>query len=298
MQVRDAFLSLAGKPKPVVAYLGTATYDLQQPKDNQTKRFAEVGCDVLEVKVTNPGDSTREEAEEKIGRADIIIVSGGNTLFAVDRWKKLGLDKVLRAAAGRGAVIGGGSAGAICWFDGGHSDSFDPDSYRDAMLREFGGDKAAQDESSNLVEGEVKSWKYIRVPCLGFLPGLVCPHADKVQSNGVLRILDFEEMLRRHPGENGICIDHYAGIILDGDEFSILSMDGKPGSVLEDGTCDTERKGKPGCWVKKIQDDGSIETCLIPDKGLVAEYFKPAKEIVEDPACEAARTENPSHAEF
>ena len=37
-----------------------------------------------------------EEAREKIGRADVIIVSGGNTLFAVDRWTKLGLHEVLR----------------------------------------------------------------------------------------------------------------------------------------------------------------------------------------------------------
>jgi len=73
-------------------------------------RLAEVGCEILEVKVTNPGDSTFEEAKEKIGRADVIIVSGGNTLFAADRWKKLGVDVLLREAAERGAVNGGGEA--------------------------------------------------------------------------------------------------------------------------------------------------------------------------------------------
>ena len=40
---------------------------------------------------------------------------------------------------------------------------------------------------------------------LGFLPGLCCPHHDRVQSNGVLRAEDFEKLLRRHPQERGIC---------------------------------------------------------------------------------------------
>lgn len=33
-----------------------------------------------------------------------------------------------------GAVLTGGSAGAICWFDGGHSDSMDPATYKNNML--------------------------------------------------------------------------------------------------------------------------------------------------------------------
>ena len=126
----------------------------------------------------------------------------------------------------------------------------------------------------------------------------MCPHADKVQSNGVLRILDFEDMLRRHPGENGICIDHYAGIVVDGEDFSVLSMDGKPGTVMEDGTCDTERSGKPGCWVKTVKEDGSIETRLVPDRGKVKDWFVRATEIIEDPNCDDCRAANPSESSF
>ena len=126
----------------------------------------------------------------------------------------------------------------------------------------------------------------------------MCPHADKVQSNGVLRILDFEDMLRRHKGENGICIDHYAGIVVDGENFSVLSMDGKPGTVMEDGTCDTERRGKPGCWVKTMKEDGSIETRLVPDRGKVKDWFVQATEIIEDPNCDDCRAANPSESSF
>ena len=58
---------------------------------------------------------------EKIDNSDIILVSGGNTLYAVDRWVYLGLDELLKGAAYQGKVMAGGSAGAICWFDGGVS---------------------------------------------------------------------------------------------------------------------------------------------------------------------------------
>ena len=40
----------------------------------------------------------------------------------------------------RGCILTGGSAGAICWFHSGHSDSADPDSYVDTMLQKYGGD--------------------------------------------------------------------------------------------------------------------------------------------------------------
>ena len=70
----------------------------------------------------------------EVEKSDVIVISGGNSLFAVDRWNKIGLAPMLRTAMERGAVLTGGSAGAICWFDGGHSDSWDPDTYKTAML--------------------------------------------------------------------------------------------------------------------------------------------------------------------
>ena len=48
--------------------------------------------------------------------------------------KKLGIHDKMMDAMFEGAVITGGSAGAICWFDGGHSDSMDPATYKASML--------------------------------------------------------------------------------------------------------------------------------------------------------------------
>ena len=101
----------------------TATYDLPQPRHNQTHLLAQRGCHVIDLKCTNPYDTTREDMESAIAACHVVIISGGNTLFATDRWHAVGLPALLRTAMNRGAVLCGGSAGAICWFDGGHSDS-------------------------------------------------------------------------------------------------------------------------------------------------------------------------------
>ena len=102
----------------------------------------------------------------------------------------------------RGCILTGGSAGAICWFHSGHSDSADPDTYVTAMLQKYGDENdnavvscsTSYDASSNSTKK--KDWNYIRVPGLNFIPNVICcPHHDKVQSNGLLRSNDFDTML-------------------------------------------------------------------------------------------------------
>ena len=147
----------------------------------------------------------------------------------------------------RGAVLSGGSAGAICWFDAGHSDSWDPDTFKHTMFAKSTGNK--DEATAAPKKGQAKkNWKYIRSPALGFLPGLVCPHFDKVQSNGMLRAHDFYRMMKRHAGERGIGIDHWAALVVEGDSYSVLAIPDKPGSVLPKGKFSAEQKGKPGVW--------------------------------------------------
>ena len=337
--VRDAILALVvRKPGvvqvPRVLYLGTATYDEAGPRERQTVRFAEAGCEIshIDLAVKSP---PADEMKAKVDAADVIIVSGGNTLYALDRCNAVGLTPMLREAMERGCVLAGGSAGAICWFDAGHSDSMDPDSYLKRECRVSsqepkaagagagagaGAAAAPADESgADFKEGdEAKPWKYIRVPCLGFLPGLVCPHHDKVQSNGILRAVDFDEMLKRHSAEQGICIDHWAALVLHGDEtFRVLSLEGQPGSVLvakeDDGgggggggggaeaTFSAERAGKPGVWLKRVEGDGAdkvVVSRLCPWEGRVEDILvaTPAGGVVGDPAVEECRKENPPPA--
>jgi dipeptidase E len=221
----------------------------------------------------------------------VIIVSGGNTLYARDLWEKCGLGALLVLAADRGVVLAGGSAGAICWFDGGHSDSGDPDTFKQAMLQtEL---VIGQDESSSLGDNSPpKQWDYMRVPCLGIFPGLVCPHADSVQSNGVLRMTDFDKMMLRHSGERGICIDHFAALIVDQNYYHVLSLPGRPGSVMPDRSWSIAREGVPGVWQKDVVN-GNLHTLPVASTGPLAALFKVADEITPDPRLEQCRLNNP-----
>ena len=77
---------------------------------------------------------------------DVILVSGGNTANAIAIWQLHGFDAILREAWQEGVLLTGWSAGIICWFEHGVTDSFGPE--------------------------------LAPMDCLGFLPGSACPHYD------------------------------------------------------------------------------------------------------------------------
>jgi peptidase E len=86
------------------------------------------------------------DVRELILSQDAIAVSGGNTANLLAIWKVHGLDGYLREAWEQGVVLWGASAGMICWFEHGVTDSFGP--------------------------------QLEALDCLGFLPGSACPHYD------------------------------------------------------------------------------------------------------------------------
>ena len=82
--------TLTDASKEVLAS-GTASYDNLAAADAQLHGFADSGCAIsnLSVSYLTPTNATMRAA---VAAADIILVSGGNTLFATDRWRRLGLD--------------------------------------------------------------------------------------------------------------------------------------------------------------------------------------------------------------
>ena len=58
---------------------------------------------------------------------EVIYVGGGNTANMLAIWRVHGVDAVLRDAWRAGVVLAGLSAGAICWFSHGVTDSFGTD---------------------------------------------------------------------------------------------------------------------------------------------------------------------------
>jgi dipeptidase E len=141
-QLFDYAVGVAGKEKPRLLYVPTAIADEPDGIVAFYERFA--GRGELSHLRTFPWPP--EDLRELILGQDAICVSGGNTANMLAIWKVHGIDALLREAWENGVVLWGASAGMICWFESGVTDSFGPQ--LDTM------------------------------DCLGFLPGSACPHYD------------------------------------------------------------------------------------------------------------------------
>ena len=97
-------INLGGKENPNILYIGTATYDDEKSQHNQTKEFIKLGANVTPLKLVK-NKYNKNQIDGMFERADIIIVSGGNTLFAVDEWKKYNIDKKIINAGKGGESI-------------------------------------------------------------------------------------------------------------------------------------------------------------------------------------------------
>jgi dipeptidase E len=114
---------------------------------------------------------------------DVVLVPGGNTANMLAIWRVHGFDEILREAWQAGILLTGWSAGMICWFDAGVTDSFGP-------------------QLEGMRDG------------LGFLPGSACPHYDGEE----LRRPVYRRLVREgFPG--GIALDDAAGAHYVGTEL-------------------------------------------------------------------------------
>lgn len=72
-------------------------------------------------------DQTSSDLREYVLSHDIIFVGGGNTANMLAIWQEHELGSILKEAYERGIVLSGKSAGALCWFEGGLTDSYGPE---------------------------------------------------------------------------------------------------------------------------------------------------------------------------
>jgi dipeptidase E len=140
----DQFLiSLSKKGKPKVCFIPTATGDFQGFIDKFYDNMKNHDVESSHLSLFKPPlGSLRDFVLDK----DVFYVGGGNTRNLLVLWKEWGLDQILREAYQAGKVMGGVSAGSICWYEQGVTDS---------------------------ITGELNPW-----PCLGILKGSNCPHYD------------------------------------------------------------------------------------------------------------------------
>jgi dipeptidase E len=140
----DSFmLSLSSASRPRVCFLPTPSGDSDRGIAAFFEAFSSRDCEPSCLRLFG----MPERPAERLAAQDVIYVSGGNTANALALWRLHGIDHALRAAWESGAVLGGVSAGANCWFESCVTDSFG------AGLEP-------------LPDG------------LGLLPGSFCPHYD------------------------------------------------------------------------------------------------------------------------
>lgn len=122
MKFTQYVASLTGKENPHILYLPTASGDNPDNIRYWENICKNLGLEshIMRVWV----DSWAEQTfEQMIEAADAIIIGGGNTLNMLGIWQAQGIDRMLIEALQRGTIVAGGSAGSICWFESGISDS-------------------------------------------------------------------------------------------------------------------------------------------------------------------------------
>lgn len=134
----------AGGP-PRVAYLPTAGGDQESAIENFRRQFLERRALPTIVRLFQ-----RQERDlaPLLLEQDLVLVGGGNTANLLAVWRVHGVEALLRRAYEAGVLLAGWSAGGLCWFEGGLTDSFHP-----TELAPLHG-------------------------LLGLLPGSFCPHYD------------------------------------------------------------------------------------------------------------------------
>ncbi|HEX4959276.1 MAG TPA: peptidase E [Thermoanaerobaculia bacterium] len=172
-------LAQAGVESPAVLFLPTASGDADPYLVRFYAAFSAFSCRPSHLSLFRQTPDLRASLLSQ----DVIYVGGGNTKSMLGVWREWGLPEVLREAWEAGVVLAGVSAGAICWFEQGLTDSY---------------------------LGELRP-----LPCLGFLAGSCCPHYD----GEAARRPTFHRLLRSGKMLPGLAADDGAALHFVGDRL-------------------------------------------------------------------------------
>jgi dipeptidase E len=136
-------LKQVNKKSPKICFIGTASGDSESYIERFYNSFKNYRCEATHLSLFKGKD---KNIRDFLLSQDIIYVGGGNTRNLLVLWKEWDLDKYLKEAYENNILLCGVSAGAICWFEQGLTDS---------------------------VPNELNP-----INCLGFLNGSCCPHFD------------------------------------------------------------------------------------------------------------------------
>ena len=183
--IEKYLISISGKNCPNICFLPTATGD----DDSYIVRFYSVFTSLNCIPTHIEFFKRTIDIHNHIMKQDIVFVGGGNTKSMLAVWKDWGMSSLLNHAYNEGVIMSGVSAGAICWFTSGITDSWDNE---------------------------------LRIlPCLDFISGTCCPHYDEEPS----RIPYVKKILLEDKVNNCISIEGGSAMhFIDGKPFKNVSF--------------------------------------------------------------------------
>ena len=185
LEIEKYIISLVNKKRPKICFIPTASGDSSLYKLNFYRAFSKLDC------ITSHIDffSRTENLEEKVLSQDIIYVGGGNTKSMLAVWKEWNLKEILQNAYDKGIIMSGVSAGAICWFDKGITDSF--------------------------------ANKLTILKCLGLVKDIACPHFDEEKE----RKPYVNDLIKNEIIKSCICIEGNCALHIKNDvEYSSIDF--------------------------------------------------------------------------
>ncbi|QIK70469.1 type 1 glutamine amidotransferase-like domain-containing protein [Erysipelothrix sp. HDW6C] len=189
LKIDKKIISLSSKSNPRLLFIPTASSDAPAYSAGIKKHFEALGATV-DVLNLHSATQSGEEIEAIILDHDIIYVGGGNTRMMMTLWETFNLDQALRKAFNQDKVLAGLSAGSICWYQWGHSDS-----------NSF---------------GPSDTWVWSKVAGLGFINASHVPHFDEEGRHS------YDDMFAQDSALPGIALDNQVALVYDGHEFSII----------------------------------------------------------------------------
>lgn len=176
-------VGLTKKSHPKICFVPTASADNPYGIIWWYSQCAELPVTPYVLRTFLNSSPDQKTFEEILLDMDAIIVGGGSTLNMMAIWKAQGIDTVLRKAYEKGIILAGGSAGSLCWFTGGYTDS--------------------RPQKLSLVE------------CLGFIQASHCPHYHSEPSRRPL----YQEAILTGKLPPGYACDDRAGLLFENEKY-------------------------------------------------------------------------------
>lgn len=185
---------------PRICSIGTASGDDKGFQRDMEEAAREAGYVLHHLSLFSQPNV--EDIEGYLRGFDVVWVNGGSVVNLLAVWRAHGLPEILRRLWQDGVVLAGISAGSICWFEGGVTDSFGPD-------------------LQPVTNG------------LGFLPGANGVHMDSEERRRPL----LRELVSDGTLGTALCTDDGTGLLFRGTELveAVAEVDGARVTRIERG---------------------------------------------------------------